>query len=115
MSYEIITSGKFDRELKRLSKKHKSLKQDYASFLDLLESDPTQGIPLGKDCYKIRLAIASKGKGKRGGGRVITCVKIIQETVYLLAIYDKADQETVSDTDIDQMLAEAGLTAADKN
>lgn len=28
-----------------------------------------QGEPLGKDCYKIRMAITSKGKGKSGGSR----------------------------------------------
>jgi hypothetical protein len=28
--------------------------------------NPTQGTPLGKDCYKIRMAISSKNKGKNG-------------------------------------------------
>ncbi|WP_317171803.1 type II toxin-antitoxin system RelE/ParE family toxin [Spirosoma validum] len=78
-------------------------------FRDQLRSDPNQGVSLGKDCYKIRLAISSKGKGKRGGGRVITCVKVVQETVYLLAIYDKSERDTVSDTELDDMLSEAGL------
>ena len=109
MSYSVVTSDKFERALKKLRKKYSSLKQDYADFLDSLESDPIQGTPLGKNCYKIRLAISSKGKGKRGGGRVITCVKVVQETVYLLAIYDKAKQDTVSDSEIDNLLNEAGL------
>jgi len=30
------------------------------------------GTPLGNDVYKIRLAIASKNKGKSGGARVIS-------------------------------------------
>lgn len=79
MRYSVVTSDKFERVLKKLRKKYSSLKQDYADFLDSLENDPTQGTPLGKDCYKIRLAISSKGKGKRGGGRVITCVKVVQK------------------------------------
>lgn len=78
-------------------------------FREQLRNDPTQGAALGKDCYKIRLAISSKGKGKRGGGRVITCVKVVQETVYLLAIYDKGERDTVSDNELDAMLNEAGL------
>ena len=109
MSYNIIVSDKFQRELKKLGKKYVSLKQDYADFLDSLEETPVQGVALGKDCYKIRLAISSKGKGKRGGGRVITCVKIVQETIYLLAIYDKSERDTVSDNELDNMLNEAGL------
>lgn len=111
MSYSIVVSDKFQRELKKLSKKYASLKQDYADFLDSLEETPTQGASLGKDCYKIRLAISSKGKGKRGGGRVITCVKVVKETVYLLAIYDKAERDTVTDNELDDMLNEAGLDA----
>jgi mRNA-degrading endonuclease RelE of RelBE toxin-antitoxin system len=109
MSYSIVASDKFKRELKKLSKKYASLKQEYADFIDSLEETPTQGTSLGKDCYKIRLAISSKGKGKRGGGRVITCVKIVQETVYLLAVYDKAERDSVSDAELNDMLAEAGL------
>jgi len=46
--------------------------------LKLLEnallSNPYQGIPLGHNYYKIKLAIQSKGKGKRGGARIITFV-----------------------------------------
>ena len=55
------------------------------------------GEPLGKDCYKIWLSIASKGKGKSGGARVITCVKIIDERIFLMAIYDKSKMENIDD------------------
>jgi hypothetical protein len=44
---------------------------------------------LGNNFYKIRLAVSSKGKGKSGGARVITYVKLIRESVYLSTIYDK--------------------------
>ncbi len=109
MNYRIEVTDKFEREVRKLSKKHKSLLADLLAFREQLRSDPTQGASLGRDCYKIRLAISSKGKGKRGGGRVITCVRIVQETVYLLAIYDKAERDTVSDNELDDMLHEAGL------
>jgi len=109
MSYKIEVTEKFERDVRKLSKKHKSLLADLLTFREQLRSDPAQGVSLGKDCYKIRLAISSKGKGKRGGGRVITCVKITQETVYLLAIYDKAERDTVSDQELDDMVSAAGL------
>jgi hypothetical protein len=60
---------------------------------------------LGKDCYKIRLAIASKNKGKSGGARVITLVKIIDELVTLLFIYDKSEQEDISNAELQDLLA----------
>ena len=66
--------------------------------------DPIQGKPLGKDCYKIRMAVASKNKGKSGGSRVITCVKIIDETVILLSIYDKSDKESIEDSQLKSLL-----------
>jgi hypothetical protein len=109
MSFNIYTTDFFDRELKRLSKKYPSVKDDYKALVDSLKEEPKKGQPLGKDCYKIRLAIASKGKGKSGGSRVITCVKIVAGSVFLLSIYDKGDKESISDKELDDMLRLAGL------
>jgi len=66
MNYEVIPLPFFASQLKRLVKKFPSLRQEYASLIAILETDPEQGTPLGNGCFKIRLAIASKGKGKRG-------------------------------------------------
>ena len=78
-------------------------------MIDLLEKDPKQGSPLGKDCYKIRISITSKSKGKRGSSRVITCVKIINKKVYLLSIFDKSDKENITEKELDNLLKIAGL------
>jgi hypothetical protein len=109
MSFNVYTTGFFDRELKRLFKKYPSVKNDYKTLVDSLKEEPKQGQPLGKDCYKIRMAIASKGKGKSGGSRVITCVKIVASSVFLLSIYDKGDKESIPDKELDDMLRLAGL------
>ena len=76
------------------------MKTDYIDFLLNLQENPIQGDPLGKDCYKVRMSIESKNKGKSGGARVICCVKIIDEVIYLLSIYDKGEQSTIKDKDI---------------
>jgi mRNA-degrading endonuclease RelE of RelBE toxin-antitoxin system len=104
MSFNVYTTDFFDKELKKLSKKYPSLKDDFKTLVNSLKEEPKQGKPLGKDCYKIRLAISSKGKGKSGGSRVITCVKIVAGSVFLLSIYDKSDKEGVSDKDLDNLL-----------
>ncbi len=62
------------------------------------------GTPLGNDCYKIRMTISSKGKGKSGGARVITYVKIIETSIFLLSIYDKADAANISDKELKERL-----------
>jgi mRNA-degrading endonuclease RelE of RelBE toxin-antitoxin system len=106
MSYKLKTLPLFDSELKKLSRKYPSLKSEYANLLDVLEDNPMIGTPIGKDCFKIRLSIKSKRKGKSGGARVITCVKIIAKTVYLIAMYDKSDFDNLSDGDLKNRLKE---------
>ena len=104
MSYDISAIPNFKRELKKLAKKFPSLKDDFAKLIKSLEEDPEQGKTLGNNCYKIRMAITSKGKGKSGGSRVITYVQVLQTTVYLLSIYDKSDKENISDKERKELL-----------
>ena len=106
MSYKIELSPNFKKEAKKLVKKYSSLKTELSALFTELESNPTLGTPLGNETYKIRLAIASKNKGKSGGARVISFAKIIDETVYLLAIYDKGDRNSISDKEIKDLLKE---------
>ena len=94
----------FTREAKRLGKKYSSLEQELKHLFAQLAANPTSGTPLGQNCYKIRLKIASKGKGSSGGARVITCVVAVAETVYLLSIYDKSEQETIADKRLQELL-----------
>lgn len=81
-------------------KKFPSLKKEIQTLINELKEDPTKGTPIGNNCYKIRLAIASKGKGKSSGARLITHVIFKQDTLYLLSIYDKSDLENLSDKEI---------------
>lgn len=104
MNYKLIITRAFERDAKPLLKKYKSLKNDLAGLFESLENEPVQGKPLGKDCYKIRLSISSKGKGKSGGARVITCIRIISEKVFLLTIYDKSAKDDISDKELSDLL-----------
>ena len=97
---EFIYLPGFVRKLKEYAKKYPSLKKDFEALINQLQLYPQSGTPLGKDCFKIRLAIKSKGKGKSGGARIITCVKIVDSRVYFLTIYDKSEQATISDLDL---------------
>jgi len=104
MTYEVKFIPKFEKELKRLSKKYPSLKSDFSQLLKSLKENPSQGTPLGNECYKIRMAISSKGRGKSGGARLVTCFRVVHETVFLLTIFDKSDQETISDHELKDLL-----------
>jgi len=104
MNYKIEAIPYFSREIKKLAKKYPSLKNGFADLIDSLKTKPKQGVSLGNNCYKIRLAISSKGKGKSGGSRVMTHLKISKTTIYLLSIYDKSEKENISDTELKELL-----------
>jgi len=106
MNYNVLTLPPFDRQLKRLARKFPSLKAEYADLIKELENNPEKGTSLGNNCFKIRLAIASKGRGKSGGARVITHFCIKDGTVFLLAIYDKNEQSDISDKELKELLSE---------
>jgi len=106
MSYSVFTIPAFDKQLKRLAKKFASLKNEYADLLDKLGENPQQGKSLGRSCYKIRLAIASKGKGKSGGTRVIFHIVVSDEKVYLLTIYDKSENDNLTDKELGELLSQ---------
>lgn len=100
MSFEIIATPPFERELKRLVKKYPSIKKDIAALASELLQNPKLGISIGFDCFKIRMAIASKSRGKSGGARVITHVKITATIIFLLSIYDKSESDSITDEEI---------------
>jgi mRNA-degrading endonuclease RelE of RelBE toxin-antitoxin system len=106
MSYNVKAIPTFDKQAKRLAKKYPSLKQELASLTLNLSDEPEQGTGLGNNCYKIRLAIKSKGRGKSGGARVITYVHVTEEAIYLLSIYDKSKKENLDDGELDELLSE---------
>ncbi len=110
MNFDVIVTEPFERKFKRLAKKYKSLPADLSALIDVLESNPKTGTPLGKDCYKIRFVITSKGKGKSGGGRIITYVRVHNKAVFLMDIYDKSEQSNITQKEL-QMLIE--ILAAD--
>jgi mRNA-degrading endonuclease RelE of RelBE toxin-antitoxin system len=105
MNYSITTIPPFERQLKRLLKKYPSILNDLASLSQELVENPTLGVLISNYCYKIRMAISSKGKGKSGGARVITYCIVEKETVILLSIYDKSAQSTISDNEISDLLS----------
>lgn len=105
MNYFVKTTQRFEVEFKRLSKKYPSLSKEVFELILFLESNPIQGIPLGLGCYKLRLAIKSKGKGKSGGARVITYVHVSNKSVQLLSIYDKSERDSIKVTELKELVS----------
>lgn len=107
MNYKFVTYDTFIRELKRLSKRYKSLKEDLKKLEKNLQKNPQLGIDLGNGFRKIRLAITSKGKGKRAGARIITLTIIVstqETTVGFFYIYDKSECDTITNKELKKLM-----------
>jgi mRNA-degrading endonuclease RelE of RelBE toxin-antitoxin system len=100
----ILPTLQFAKDLKRLRKKYPSINQDLRNLQEKLLEDPHLGESLGDNRYKVRLKISSKGKGKSGGGRVITYLKLHNEQLWLLTMYDKSEIESVNDDFLDDLV-----------
>ena len=94
----------FQRDFKRLQKKYPSLTNDIRELGNSLRENPRQGDALGDNCYKVRLLVKSKNTGKSGGARVITYLKIERDTLFLLALYDKSEVESIPDALVKQLV-----------
>lgn len=105
-NYSVTAIESFRRDARKLIKKYRSISNEIIALSEALSENPTMGISLGDGVYKVRLRIASKQKGKSGGARVITCVKVVRETVYLLSIYDKSEQSDIADEKIQELIQE---------
>ena len=103
-------SPTFRRTFKKLAKRYRSLALDLEAFVHSVSEDPLRGADLGNGLRKVRMTITSKGKGKSGGARVITCTLSLSEdgTIYFLTIYDKSEKESISDKELQALLEEIG-------
>ena len=112
MNYGVITTESFERKIKYFSKKYHSFLDDLEVFKQELLKNPTMGEDLGNDTRKVRMAIASKNKGKSGGARIITyhiIVNIVYTKIFLLTIYDKGEQKSISKKEIQNLKEINGL------
>ncbi|MEO0044618.1 MAG: hypothetical protein RL329_4067 [Bacteroidota bacterium] len=115
MNYRIILIDNFKREAKPLLKKYPSLRGELETLHAQLLEMPRMGIRIAENIYKIRLAVKSEGRGKSGGMRVITYVWEIEievvenqtesmTTIFLASIYDKSEEENISDHDLGRII-----------
>ena len=104
MSYNVQSIDVFEKQAKKLIKKYPSLKQEIFKIVQALKISANIGVSIGKNCFKIRIAIASKGKGKSGGARIITNFVIKEKTIFLITIYDKSDKENITDKELIELL-----------
>lgn len=118
MNFEVSTTPEFEAQAKKLSKRHRSFKDDIRNFVLSLKENPFQGVELSPGIRKIRMSITSKGRGKSGGARIITYTVLVTEEnghVYLMNVFDKSDFSTVELSIIQSMVTELQQSATSHN
>jgi len=107
---DVIATQAFIKSAKPIAKKYRSFNDDYQKLVKELSENPRMGVDLGDGYRKVRMAIASKGKGKSGGCRVITLDMVERNgCLYLLYAYDKSDYDNVILDVIKDLVSEIGL------
>ena len=107
MQFEVIPTPKFERDLKKLSKKNRNISDDIYPVLEKLEQGDMQGKVIqmhlrdnNNVAIKIRIANASSNSGKSGGYRLICYAEKENGQIYLLTIYSKNEKENITNKEI---------------
>lgn len=105
MTKSILYTPNFEKEIKKLSKNYKSIKEDFKVVLNDLTQKNRLGVSLGNNIFKLRMKISDKNKGKSSGARIITYYKK-DDIIYLLSIYDKSIKDNITKKKISEILDE---------
>ena len=97
----------FNKAVKTLKKRFRSIDQDWLAFVNSIQTDEDLGICLGDGIYKTHIANSDKHSGTSGGYRLISYLKLVDNELYLIYIYDKSDFENLSENKIDQLILDA--------
>ena len=101
-------TGAFQRQLKRLSRHYRRIRQDIQPMIDRLVAgevlgDRIQGI--GECIYKVRVKNTDANRGTRGGFRIIYYLSVEDGYVLLLTIYSKTEQGDIAIEDLQRIIA----------
>ena len=108
MNLKLIPTLEFKKSVKKLSKRYALIANDLKTLKAELENNPSAGVHLYNNCYKIRLKNSSIPIGKSGGFRVIYFLRQ-EEKIYLLEIYSKSDIESIDESRLKEILKSNGL------
>ena len=109
MSYKVIPTPEFIKNLKALKKKYKSIKEDVLRVANELEENPTMGTKLGSNTFKIRVKNSNNNKGKSAGYRMITYCINEQNELFLVTIYSKTEKENILDLELKELIGKLQL------
>ncbi|MGV0026286.1 type II toxin-antitoxin system RelE/ParE family toxin [Phormidesmis priestleyi] len=105
---QVEASPTFNRNLRALAKKYRSIQNDIQPIIEQLEQGELPGdqIPgVGHAVFKLRVRNSDIRKGKSSGYRLIYYVKTATGII-LLTVYIKSEQVDIAAKDIQSIIAE---------
>jgi mRNA-degrading endonuclease RelE of RelBE toxin-antitoxin system len=108
LSIEIAITPRFQRDLRELAKRYRSIRSDIQPLIDQLQAGEIPGDRIAGikyQVFKVRVKNSNIQKGKSGGYRVIYYLKNAQGII-LTTIYFKSDLTDVSNEIIEQAIAQ---------
>ena len=105
---QLFYTAEFRRNLKKLAKRYKGLRNDLEPLLEALKTGETPGERLqlpGAILYKARVKNSDAVRGKSGGYRVIYYLKT-EQSIILVTLYSKSDQSDISISQIKQIASQ---------
>jgi mRNA-degrading endonuclease RelE of RelBE toxin-antitoxin system len=108
LSIEIAITPRFQRDLRELAKRYRSIRSDIQPLIDQLQAGEIPGDRIAGikyQVFKVRIKNSNIQKGKSGGYRVIYYLKNSQGII-LTTIYSKSDLTDVSNEIIEQAIAQ---------
>jgi mRNA-degrading endonuclease RelE of RelBE toxin-antitoxin system len=103
---EVNEGIEFKKNIKKLRKKYRSVKEDIKPLIQQLESGETPGSRISGNkypVYKSRVKNSDNKKGQSGGYRVIYYI-VTPETILLIAIYSKSEKSDISNREIEDLI-----------
>ena len=114
---QVEASLTFNRNLRALAKKYRSIRHDIQPVIEQLEQGELPGEQIsgiGHTVFKLRVRNSNTQKGKSGGYRLIYYVKTAMGII-LLTIYAKSEQVDIAADDIQNIIGEYEQRAVEDN
>jgi len=104
----VQATRRFQRNLRKLSKKYPNIRQDVQPILQQIQQGQVLGDRLSKigyEVFKLRVRNSDIQKGKSGGYRLIYYLKTAR-SVILLTVYSKSQQANIAADNIQSIISE---------
>ena len=104
LNLEITKTPIFEKQLKALKKRFRNIDKDIDGWSGSITDICDLGVLLGDGVYKVRISNSDKQRGKSGGYRVISYLKLVKNELILIYIYDKSDLGNIDEKELDRAI-----------